>query len=234
MTPRISTPAQEGSFQAAKWLKVQALLDAEELESLLALGEPSFLFPLAGLFTLESMNLSKESFCVLYSSWIEGLKKVILPLEEELRKGSAIAWTRSTDSVWLQEVPGNRYLVKPCEPVVQIQVHQMGYSTVDGEFRPMILSRDSIFWGLQISFPQVYQHPKTMELLEVEEGLNVELYQLIRRWVRDNTVATPMLVEGKRKNIPIRIGKRCFSWVNTHPQLLAQKLSVLELAHGII
>ena len=119
-------------------------------------------------------------------------------------------------------------MVKVCEPIVQIQVHQMSYSPVDGEFRPMVMSRESIFWGLQFSFPQIYQDPKSLELLEVEEGINLELFQSVRRWIRDNTAPTPMVVGGGRVNLPIRLGKKCFSWINNHPQLKAKQLSVLE------
>ncbi len=229
MTPLISTPSAEGFFQAAKWLKVQALLDGEALANLLG---DALLFPLSGLFRLDELPLSKERFISAYSSWIEGLKEGKVPSESELRSFAAIAWTCSSDSLWLQEVPGQRYMVKPREPIVQIQVHQMGYSTVDHVFRPMMMSKESIFWGLQFSFPQIYQHPKTMELLEVEEGLNAELFQMIRRWIRENTIATPMMVDGKRNNIPIRLGKTCFSWINRHPQLLAKNLSVLQLHYA--
>jgi hypothetical protein len=102
----------------------------------------------------------------------------------------------------------------------------MGYSPLDGVFRPMVLSSSSIFWGLQFSFPQVYQHPKTGEFFEVEE---FGLFELVRKWSREFTVATPMIVEGKRTNIPIRLGKRCFSWINTHPQLQMKGLSITGL-----
>jgi hypothetical protein len=102
----------------------------------------------------------------------------------------------------------------------------MGFSDVDHEFRPMILSQNSIFWGLQFSFPQVYQDPKTGALKEAEVS---PLFQAIRKWIRNTTVPTPMMVEGKRVNIPIRLGKRCFSWINRHPQL---KCKVMEIAHG--
>jgi len=77
----------------------------------------------------------------------------------------------------------------------------------------------SVFWGIQMSYPQIYQDPKTMELMEIEESPNMELFQKIRGWVRDATRATPFIVEGKRVNSPIRIGKNCLSWIGRHPQL---------------
>jgi hypothetical protein len=227
MTPRISTPQKEGSFQAAKWLKIQALVEPEELEILFR--EVFEIYPLSGAHPLEGFPMNREMFLSAYRSWIEGLKNGAVPSDEQLRPFRASAWTGSPSAIWLQEIPGQKYLAKPCEPFLQCQVHQMGYSTVDGEFRPMILSQDAIFWGLQFSFPQVYQHPKTGEFFETED---FGLFQAVRQWSRTHTVATPMIVEGKRVNIPIRLGKRCFPWINKHPQLKAKHLSVVELAYA--
>jgi hypothetical protein len=221
---RISTPQIEGSFQAAKWLKIQALVEPDELAVLF--DEVFEIYPLSGAFPLESFPMKKGEFLTAYRSWIEGLKEGIVPSDETLRAFNATAWASSSSAMWLQEIPGKKYLAKPCEPFMQCQVHQMGYSTVDGEFRPMILSRESIFWGLQFSFPQVYQHPKTGEFFDVED---FGLFQAVRKWSREHTVATPMFVDGKRVNIPIRLGKRCFPWINSHPQLKAKGLSVVEL-----
>jgi hypothetical protein len=226
---RISTPAQEGQFQAAKWLKLQALVDSQELSALFDLVEPSWLLPLSGMFSMGELPVQRGDFLLEYRRWIEALQNGSIP---EIKKYNALAWTKNEESFWLQEVPGNRYLVKPCEPMVHIQVHQMGYSSVDGVFRPMVLSQESIFWGLQFSFPQVIQQSKTMDLVEVEEGPNLELFQTVRKWVRERTVAIPMVVDGKRINLPMRLGKTCFSWINRHPQLVSRNFSVLELSYA--
>lgn len=226
MIPRISTPAQEGTFQAAKWLKIQALVDADELALLFNAVPQIQIYPLSGAFALQSLPMKQEEFLAAYRSWILALQQGSIPNGAPLR---ATAWTCSSDSLWLQEIPSNRYLVKPCAPIVQTQAHEMGYSTVDGVFRPMVLSQENIFWGLQFSFPQVYQEPKTQELREVEESPNAELFQIIRRWSREHTIATPMLVDGKRINLPMRLGRACFSWINNHPQLKTRGLEVMHL-----
>ncbi len=136
--------------------------------------------------------------------------------------------TEDLDAMWLQPVADGRFLMKIGKPVIQIQAHFFTYSSLDGVFRPMTMGPESIFWGLQFSFPQIYQNPKTMELLEVEESANSELFQKVRRWVRDATRATPFVVEGKKVNATIRIGKNCFSWIKNHPQLAAKKLGIYE------
>jgi hypothetical protein len=224
---RISTPQIEGSFQAAKWLKIQALVEPEELAVLF--NELFEIYPLSGAFPFDSFPMKKELFLSAFSSWVERLKEGIVPSDDDLRAFNATAWASSPSAIWLHEIPGKKYLAKPCEPFLQCQVHQMGYSSIDGVFRPMILSRDSIFWGLQFSFPQIYQHPKTGEFFDVED---FTLFQSVRKWSREHTLPTPMFVDGKRINLPIRLGKRCFPWINGHPQLKAKGISVVGLQYA--
>jgi hypothetical protein len=212
---RTSSPNVEGVYQASKYLKYQVLVDREELEELLALD--FVIYPLTGLNDGE--KIEKTKFLDVYGSWIEELKEGRVPIDAELKTILAAAFTADETLLWKQEVPGKGFLVRIAGPVVQVQAHFFTYSDVDGVFRPMTMGPNNIFWGLQFSFPQVYQDPKTMELLEVEEGLNLELFGKIKKWVRDKTRATPFIVNGKRVNATIRLGNNCFAWINRHPQL---------------
>jgi hypothetical protein len=221
----ISTPKVEGLFQAAKWVKIQALVDEEELSHLLRSLEPFAIYPLAGSLAIEDFPMPKEAYLSAYRGWIEGLKKGNIPTDFGCL--NATMWARSSDSLWLQEFPGKRYAARPREPFLQVQVHQMGYSLVDKVFRSMSLTQDSIFWGLQFSFPQVFEHPEK-GFLETDLT-NADLFQIVRKWSRNYTIATPMKGEEGRENLPIRLGKNCFSWINRHPGLVAKGLSVLEI-----
>lgn len=224
MTLRISTPQKEGVYQGSKYLKYQVLCEEEELGRLFArLGHFS-------IFLLTSLNdgnpIEHSQFLAEYGSWLEGLKKGHIPSDMHLRRLLASAWTVGTDALWKQEVPGKKYIIRVAKPVVQVQAHFFTYSPIDGVFRPMTMGSRNIFWGLQFSFPQIYQDPKTMELLEMDECVNLDLFQTIKQWVRDETRATPFVVEGKKTNVPIRLGKGCFSWIHQHPQLIEQKIGV--------
>ncbi|HSX11012.1 MAG TPA: hypothetical protein VLF94_04785 [Chlamydiales bacterium] len=222
MTLRLSTPADEGVYQGSKYLKYQVLCDADELRALIDGSFP--IYPLTGL--VDGEPIDPAFFIAEYRFWIEELKRGRVPEDARLRRLLAAAFTVETDALWKQEVPGNRFLVKMARPVVQVQAHFFTYSPIDAVFRPMSMGAGSIFWGLQFSFPQIYQDPKTMEFLEVDESPNVELFQKIKQWVRDATRATPFIVEGKRVNVPVRLGKQCFSWIHNHPQLIEQKIGV--------
>ncbi len=217
---RTSTPDQEGVYQAAKYLKFQVLCDAEELSQLFQ--TPFRIYPLTGL--VDGEPIEKSAFLNEYGSWIEGLKQGRVPSDAELRRILACAFSAEDEAIWKQEVPGKKYIVKISKPVVQVQAHFFTYSPIDGVFRPMTMGLESIFWGLQLSYPQIYQEPKTMEFREVEDSPNTELFQTTRQWVRNHTLPTPFVVEGKKTNVPIRLGKNCFPWIGSHPQL--KKLSV--------
>lgn len=224
MSLRVSSPGLEGVFQGSKFLKHQVLCDAAELSLLFDALAPFWIYPLTGL--VDGSPIEPERFLEEYGSWIENLKQGILPSDAELRRLLACAFTAEPDALWKQEVPGNRFIIKPSKPVVQVQAHFFTYSPIDEVFRPMTMGQNNIFWGLQFSFPQIYQDPKTMEFHEIDESPNTDLFQKIKQWARDTTRATPFVVDGKRTNVPIRLGKNCFSWIHHHPQLIQQNIGV--------
>lgn len=91
----------------------------------------------------------------------------------------------------------------------------------------MVFGQTSLFWGVQFSYPQIFMDsgdPKKVD----GSFANTSLFQEIRRWARDETRATPFLFQGERINVPIRLGKNCFSWINRHPQLLQYNLGVAD------
>lgn len=218
---RISTPESEGVYQGSKWLKFQVLCEREELEQLFQRLRPFFIFPLTGV--VDGKPIPESAFLSEYESWISELKSGRIPEDRALKKILAAAFTDDLEALWLQEVPNKGYLVKVSQPTLLVQAHWFSYSEIDGVFRPMSMGVESIFWGLQFSFPGVYQDAKTMELKVVERG---KLFEEVRHWVRDATRATPFIVCGNRINSPIRLGKQCFSWIGQHSQLQAQGISV--------
>ncbi|MBU6383932.1 MAG: hypothetical protein KGQ49_05485 [Verrucomicrobia bacterium] len=224
MTLRISTPEREGTYQGSKYLKYQVLCDENELGRLFQRLGAVWMYRLTGLN--DGAPIEPGRFLLEYAQWMAALREGRVPSDQALRSLLASAWTVEPDALWKQEVPGKQYIVKLAKPVVQVQAHFFTYSALDEVFRPMTMGPGNIFWGLQFSFPQIYQDPKTMEFLEVEECPNATLFQTIKQWVRDETRATPFVVAGKKTNVPIRLGKGCFSWIHRHPQLNEQKIGV--------
>jgi hypothetical protein len=224
MSLRTSTQTIEGIYQGSKYLKYQVLCDLKDLRGLFQRLGAFKIYPLTGLVSGEAIE--QDAFAQEYGRWIEGLKMGRLPTDSDLKKILACAFSLDEDALWKQQVPGGRFFIKMGKPCVQVQAHFFSYSPVDGVFRPMTMGPLNIFWGLQFSFPQIYQDAKTMEFLKAGGAPNAELFQTIKQWVRDFTRATPFVVEETRTNVPIRLGKNCFSWIHNHPQLGPQKIGV--------
>ncbi len=220
---RVSSVEKEGTYQASKWLKIPMLLDGMEMKSLFDFLGQHWIFPMTGFS--DGSSIPTAFFVSEYAGWIEGLKQGITPKDADLRRVLASALTGDLDSLWLQPIASreNQYLVKVSQPVVQMQAHFVHFSSVDGEFRSMSISKESIFWGIQCSFPQVVQDPKTMDICQIKPD---RIFLMIREWVRENTRPTPFLIEGEKKNVPIRLGKQCFSWIHHHPDLQARGLKI--------
>lgn len=232
---RVSNPAREGIYQGSKWLKFHVLCNREELEAFFAQIRPFFIFPLGGI--VDGHPISEKTFLDAWSECIHGLQNSIVPKIEDLRRILACAWVDNLHSLWLQKVEGKGYLAKICQPVVQVQAHWFSFSEVDRVFRPMSMGPESIFWGLQFSYPQIFQDPVTMELKTVERSM---LFEKLRVWVREATRPTPFSIDRilpqlnsseaesvkEKVCVPIRLGRKCFSWIGKHPQLIARGIGV--------
>src|SRR3989344_3576127 len=197
MTLKISTPGVEGVYQGSKFLKYHVLAAPEELEILWKdLGSFS-MYPLTQL--AQGDPTPHGAFLNAYGSWVDLLKKGQVPSDTDLKKFLAAVLTKEEDALWKQEIPGNRYLIKISKPCVQVQAHFFTYSGIDGVFRPLTMGTHAVFWGLSFSFPQIYQDPRTLKLLEVTESPNRDLLRTIQLWVREKTRPTPFVVQGKKK-----------------------------------
>jgi len=226
---RTSTLKDEGYFQVSKWLSHQILLDVNEMQNLLEeLGD----FHICSAGQLYSGNegiISKEQFLICYQAYLDGIKQGKLIDESIYRTCFSSVLTTSLDHLYKVEVSQDQYLLRISKPVLQLQTHRMHYSKLDGKFRPMIFGTESIMWGIQFSYPQIFQDNTTKEILSVlnnPEFPNGKLYQALQKWIRKNTIPTPFIADEKLINSPIRIGKDCLPWINQHPQLLQRGLKV--------
>lgn len=224
-----STLEKEGHYQASKWLSLQALLEVSEMEKLLNdLGD--YTIALAGHVCPNSEGMiAKETFLDAYRDYIRELKEGRLPDEVHFRPVFSSVLTRDPNSLYAIQLNEKQHLIRVRRPCVQMQFHRMHYSEQDGKFRPGIFGTDSIIWGIQFSYPQIFQDNQTKQIYQVMDGnafANTDLFRTLQRWLRGSTIPTPFLAGGKLTNIPMRIGKECLSWINGHPQLIQKGLRV--------
>jgi hypothetical protein len=229
---RISSPKLEGILQVSKWIKMQVLLDGSEMEELLnALGSVYFVV-VSEPVKSEQGIISKESFLEKYTDYIYLLKRGEMPPPEEFRRFFSCALSSTLAPFYAIAAGNEKFLIKPVKPVIQLQAHHFFYSDLDGKFHPMVLSPESISWGVQISYPQLYQDPTTRQVVKIIDSgdfPNTALFTQLIRWMRSNTLPTPFHCKGARINAPIRIGKQSLAWIKNHPQLKQKGIEVLQL-----
>jgi len=221
----------EPPMQASKWLKTQLLVDAAELQSLFEALGPIFIYQISGIIKPGGGRISAEEFLRVYAGYIDSLKAGVLPPDSSYRQLFSSVITSSLDSLYAVEVGPQQQLIRITLPVIQLQAHRLDYSSVDGKFRSMVLGPESIVWGIQVSYPQLYENPQTSKIEQVIDSPqfpNTKLFKILQKWVRHQTAPTPFVVGEIRTNVPIRLGKQCFSWINNHPQLIKKGISVKD------
>lgn len=223
------------TLQASKWLQHQLLIDIEEMENLFEEMGEFTIVKVGAIVTLQNAVVSKEEFLSLYRKYVEILQSGNLPDITAFRRVFSVAITSSPDALFACRVGPDQYVIKVAKPIIQVQAHAMHYSVHDNKFRPMVFGPDCITWGLQFAYPQIYQDPQTMKIEKVTDEdscPNTLLFRTIQKWQRRSTVPTPFYVEGKKVNVPMRLGHRCIPWINRHPQLIHQGVEVLTEKRG--
>lgn len=218
------------TLQASKWQQSPVLVDASEMKELIEFLGQFWIVQISGVIPLGQEIIPPETFLEVYSDYIEGLKQGTFSKDPRLRSCFSSIWTTTLETLYAVPINQEQCLVKIFEPVIQLQPHRFDYSAADGKFRSMVLGMDSIHWGLQFSYPHLYQDER-LQVHTVREGSqfpNTALFKKLQQWVRAHTIATPIEVEGRRVNVPIRLGKKCMSWINHHPQLCLKGLRVIQ------
>lgn len=228
-TPLSIRTKMEPPLQVSKWLKCPLLIDEVEMEALLKALKPFEIYIASGIIPIGTGLIEQEEFLDCYKNYINALKNGRMPGDERMTRYFSSVFTRAREALYAFHLDDSRQMIKVDRPVVQLQTHRFMYGA-DRKFRSMVLGQGSIHWGIQFSYPQLYQN-KEMQVMNVREGddfPNTALFKTLQRWVRENTVATPFMADGERVNVPIRLGKRCFVWINQHPQLIESGLHVSQ------
>ncbi|MCX6990661.1 MAG: hypothetical protein NTX49_06345 [Chlamydiae bacterium] len=219
---RLSTQEKEGMYHASKWLKHQILIDEVGMKELFESIGKCYICHASGPVQSANTFISKEKILEVYASYIQAIKQGQPIDEKELRRFFCNYLTYDLDSLYGVPISQDRCLIKVARPVVQMQFHHFFPSTVDGKFHSMVMTEDSVHWGVQFSYPQIFEDPKTHQYFKMNESPdfpNTALFKNVIRYIRSHTVPTPFIFQGVRTRVPFRLGKSCFSWINTHKEL---------------
>jgi len=218
----------DAPMQASKWLESRVLLDPDEMEALFKFLGHFYIIQTTGLMPIGSERISQEEFLDCYFNYIESLKFGKMPTDLRINSYFSSIFTVTPQALYAVHVDETKQMVKVEMPVMQLQNHRFICGS-DKKFHSMVFGSNSIYWGIQFSYPQLYQN-KEMQVLKVGESPefpSTRLFKSLQRWVREHTRPTPFLIDGLQPvNVPLRLGKSCFEWINNHPQLAAAKLKV--------
>jgi hypothetical protein len=227
---RQSTLSVEGQCPVSMWLSTALFLSASEMSQFLEALGPFFILQTDVVLDISDGIVDRQDFLKAYSEYVEDIKEGRSINEKKVKKYFQAVWTLSLDAVYSIKVPENRHIIKQVHPSIIVQHHKLHYSTDDHKFRSMVLGIDAFTFGIQISYPQLYQDPKSMELKKIlldNSFYNTELYKKIKMWIRSNTRPISFLINEKKWTIPQRIGKEALAFINNHLGLIKNQLKVL-------
>ena len=226
MKIRISHPQDEGFLQASKWLTFRVLLGIEELSGLIDALPPFFIYNSSKLTPFSETLIEAQAFKEGYCHYLKSLEK-----GDFIRAPSCFStiWTTLESSVYAFEVKKGQFIIKPTLPPVQLSHHQFSFSHNNQTFHSMLHSLESIPWGLQFSYPQIFSNSLGGEVVEVlkNQGMpNTALFLALSKWMRKETRPTPFLYEGKRLNAIFRIGKNSLKWAEKHLNMAPLRIKI--------
>jgi hypothetical protein len=223
----LSQKATDQKFSVSKWLKHQVLLDDAEMEACLEALGPFEFYNVSSLAAFEELHMTRKKFLKSYRDYITALKSGGVPVLD--RPAFSAVMTVEAKALYAQEIRPGKWMAKLAQPVLQLQNHRFFASKVDHKIHSMVMSPDSIQWGLQFAYPQIFfdgsgsSYQKTSD---EEQFPNAALFAKFVKWVRENSVPTTFVWDGHRVATPLRLGKACFQWIENHPQLQEQGVKV--------
>ncbi|HPE85672.1 MAG: hypothetical protein KDK44_05245 [Chlamydiia bacterium] len=188
-------------MNVSKWLKVQVLLEVDELKDLFS-GLNAGLYQVSGVLSQPQAGIEPACFFDAYASYIATLKRGDVPLINRPLFSAAL----SVSPVFVRQLDEKRYIADPKTPVVQMQPHSFVLS--NGKCLSMVHGPESHSWGLQFAYPQIAMDAagnleKTLRTTE-----NGALFLQIQQWMRKMTKPACFTMDGKKMHFPIRLGKQ--------------------------
>ncbi len=232
MNPNPSIPlltSDQTALQArfSRWISIDLLIDKQEMGDFLEQFHP-FLLTTQPTSESPSFILQTTEFLKTYTHYIDCLKNGSLPLLQDFKKKFYLFITSSLEEVYQKPLASDKKSLVFNAPLIEVKPICLSVSTVDDSVRVMPLNPKGILWGLRFSFPQMIQKANSCDIKQIDskEYPTGELFKNFRKWVRSQTLATPFIFNSKKMNLPIRLGRECFSWINKHPQLKIFNLAV--------
>lgn len=228
--PETVSPKMAPLFLASKWVHFDFLVETDELKKLFVhLSEPFYLFSTMGVQPKGTSLIALETFFDAWQRYIEALRARNQIVDNDWRFFFTACMTCDLGAIRRVEIPGMREIIIPYEPLMQMQIHRFSYSRSDNKIHPQAYGMDTVSWGVRLSYPQIFQYPHTRKVEDAQDEAifkNAHFVPKVRAWLREVSVPTPLLIDGVRHNVPMRLGKGCFSWIANHFDLVRKEIGV--------
>ncbi|MBM3199142.1 MAG: hypothetical protein FJZ58_07830 [Chlamydiae bacterium] len=212
-----SSIEKEGVLHTSKPLKQAVLLTMQEMEDLFREElSPFFLISASGLVKESSWNIGLEDFFLQYHQYLEWMKQDKGLPANTLRNFFSLMLSASLDVFYAIKMGPEKCLIKPRLPIIQIQMYHCFFSLLDHKMYPMVIHPNSFAFGLQFSYPQIYEDPHTHQyakVLQEERFPNTPLFKALVSWMRRHT--KPVILKA-HKAMPFRIGKNAEHLLESH------------------
>lgn len=215
---------KSSEFSASKWVKLPIFSSAKEMALLFSKLTAAALFPIGRVLSSDQITISSENFLKTYESLLKTLFE-----EKKLLKESILplAIANQLNDFELIKVNKTKHILRIIRPVIQLKWHFFRFSPIDQSFRSNVFCQDSIFWGVEFSYPQLYQDFETKKIIQINSDYpNLSLWKIIRKWCRDISLATPIHIGNKQMNLTMRLGKDLFPIINEHPDFKNREFKV--------
>lgn len=214
----------------SKWITFDLLVDPFEIKNLLDTLSPVHLISLQNAQPETPFLMTQDQFLEVYSYYISQLQSQKTPSLESFKKAFYLMISSSFDKIFIRKLENGKEFLVTAKPLIEVKPISLVFSQVDQSLRAAPYHPDGILWGLRFSFPQLMQNPSTLETEDIrkDNSLEAALFVKLRRWVREYTLATPFIIDSKKINLPVRLGKNCLSWINFHPDLKKFNIQVAQ------
>lgn len=167
-------------FKAAKWLQHTILFSIEGILKLLNHFDKN-LFVLGKALLEHDLILRYDEFVNLYEHKLQNA------LYKKPCKDLPVIFFGDKKDVFTIPV-NNKILLKRKNPAIQIEEGSFVFSTDTKNILVNVLSQKAMFWGLKISYPQIFFNENDQIIrLKDESFPNKNIFLKLRRYIREHS-----------------------------------------------
>jgi hypothetical protein len=227
---RESTIEKEGTNAVSMWLSYSFFLSYDEMRDFIDYLSPFYIIRTDIVLDEKDDGIvNSKEFLEVYKNYISDLSLHQGIDEKRVRKYFHAIWTVSLDIAYNIKLKCGRHILKIFRPALVLQHHKMSYNKESQKFFSMVFGKDLLSFGLNLSYPQLYQDPKDKTLHKVmleDKFENTLLFNKAKEWIKKHTRPLTVVIDKKKCVQTIRIGKKSLEVLKNHPWFSTSKMEL--------